>query len=103
MAEFPASAAFRAKVWQVAQDGLSPLNADLATALFSSFVITYANEYAPDNDFLAPRPEYAETTRFLISLQNVRYLIYWLVLVLADCVVCVVLAKSVYSTVACTH
>ncbi len=71
----PASASFREKVWQVVLEE--------AGELFSSFTITYENEYPPEppENF---KPEYAEAVRFLISLQMVRYLIYWLVLVLAD-------------------
>ncbi len=84
MSVVPASAAFREKVWQVALDGLSPQSFEQASALFSSFTITYENEHPPQNDVVASPPEYAEAVRFLISLQKVRYLIYWLVLVLAD-------------------
>ncbi len=77
----PASASFREKVWQVVLDGLpNGMTVEQAGELFSSFAITYENEYPPDHF----KPEYAEAVRFLMSLPVVRYLIYWLVLVLAD-------------------
>ena len=81
MSGVPASAPFREKVWQVVVDGLPyGMTVKQAGELFSSFTLTYENEY-PRQDV---KPEYAEAVRFLMSLPVVRYLIYWLALVFAD-------------------
>ncbi len=84
MSVVPASAPFREKVWQVVLASGLPhgVTVEQADERFSSFTLTYENEYPPQpQDF---KPEYTEAVRFLLSLPVVRYLIYWLVLVLAD-------------------
>ncbi len=65
-------------MWQVVLEALpSNTSVDQAGEHFSSFVITSENEYS--NGERLGQPKLVEAVRFLASLQEVRYLIYRLI------------------------